>query len=99
MGLTFAIDDLYATGWTALDTAGCEFAESRPFPNVDRVRREFDAAGCVLAIKHIQLFDCYRAAWSDRVTGAPAGAVVGQSESEAAVYALAQLRRAAAPTA
>jgi hypothetical protein len=98
MGLNFAIDELYATGWAALDTSGCDYhADGRTFPRVERVRREFADAGFDLSIRHVQLFDCYRAEWhagsGESSGGAVGGAVVGQAESEAAVYALAQLRR------
>lgn len=93
MGLDFAIDELYATGWSALNTKGCEPHEGRWVPTVDRVRREFEVQGLSLCVRHIQLFDCFRAEWTDG-SGIPAGAVVGQTELEAAVYALAQLRRA-----
>lgn len=93
MGLDFAIDELTATGWSAMDTTGCQHtAEGRVYPGLLRVQREFAAAGFELTIRFVQLFDCYRAEWRD-AQGAPAGAVVGGSESEAAVYALAQLRR------
>lgn len=95
MGLEFAIDELYASGWTGLDTAGCEHhADGRVFPTVDRVMREFAEAGHELSLRRIQLFDCYRAEWKD-AQGQPAGAVVGHTESEAAVYALSQFRRRA----
>lgn len=94
MGLDFAIDELYATGWTALDSAGCKHhADGRAFPDIERVRQEFRAAGFEFTIRHVQLFDCYRAEWRD-AGGAAMGAVVGRSEAEAAVYALSQLRRA-----
>jgi len=94
MGLEFAIDELYATGWTALDSVGCtHHTDGRAFPNVDRVKRECREAGFDLAIRHVQLFDCHRAEWRD-AQGQPFGAVVGRTESEAAVYALSQLRRA-----
>jgi len=93
MGLDFAIDELYATGWSALDSANCaHHADGRSFPSVERVRREFAEAGYTLSVRHIQLFDCYRAEWID-ADGKAEGAVVGRSESEAAVYALSQLRR------
>ncbi|RMH11769.1 MAG: hypothetical protein D6695_08440 [Planctomycetota bacterium] len=93
MGLEFAIDELYATGWSALDTAGCEhLADGRSFPTAARVGAEFEAAGFDFSVRHIQLFDCYRAEWKER-GGSMNGAVVGQSETEAAVYALSQLRR------
>ena len=96
MTIDFALDELYATGWTALDTSGCERAgDGRWFPRAAPVAREFEAAGFTLSVNHIQLFDCYRAEWADE-QGNPAGAVVGQSGGEASVYALAQLRRAVA---
>jgi len=93
MGLEFAIDELYATGWSALDTNGCEHdTDGRSFPSASRVGREFGDAGFDFSVSHIQLFDCYRAEWNER-SGGDTGAVVGQTESEAAVYALSQLRR------
>lgn len=93
MGLDFAIDELMATGWSAMDTTGCEHTpEGRVFPSVLRVQREFADAGHELSIRYVQLFDCHRAEWSDS-RGDPAGAVVGAGEREAAVYALAQFRR------
>lgn len=96
MSIDFALDELYATGWTALDTSGCERAgDGRWFPRAATVSREFKAAGFTLTVTHIQLFDCYRAEWNDE-HGRPAGAVVGQSADEASVYALSQLRRAVA---
>ncbi|MGP1308768.1 MAG: hypothetical protein ACTS27_01045 [Phycisphaerales bacterium] len=95
MGLDFAIDELMATGWSALDTTGCEHTpEGRVYPGVLRVQREFANAGHELSIRYVQLFDCHRAEWAD-ASGAPAGAVVGAGEREAAVYALAQFRKAA----
>ena len=96
MGLDFAIDELYATGWSALDTSGCEHhADGRAYPTPETVRGEFEQAGFELTLRHIQLFDCYRAEWRD-AGDAAVGAVVGQTEDEAAVYALSQLRRALA---
>lgn len=93
MGLDFAIDELLATGWSALDSSGCEHhSDGRAYPRVPRVTEEFKNAGFELTVHHVQLFDCYRAEWRDSA-GRPAGAVVGQSDTEAAVYALAQLRR------
>ncbi len=93
MGLDFAIDELYATGWTALDSAGCEVhGDGRAFPSVARARMEFAAGGYDLTVRYVQLFDCYRAEWRD-ASGDASGAVVGKSETEAAVYALSQLRR------
>ena len=93
MGIDFAIDELYATGWTADDPASCpKHHDGRPIPSLDEVEAAFRDAGLELIVKHIQLFDCYRAEWWD-ATGGPGGAVVGQSAEEASVYALSQLRR------
>ncbi|MFG0331596.1 MAG: hypothetical protein ACF8PN_17045 [Phycisphaerales bacterium] len=92
-GLEPAIDELYSTGWAGLDSTGCEHADDgRIFPSVVRVQQEFAQLGYELNIRFVQLFDCYRAEWSD-AQGAPAGAVVGASEREAAIYALARLRQ------
>ncbi len=96
MGLDFAIDELMSTGWTALDTSGCQRSGARPYPTVARVADEFRAAGLDFVVRHVQLFDCYRAEWRD-TAGQNSGAVVGQTEAEAAVYALAQLRRQSVP--
>ena len=94
MGLDYAIEELYATGWSPLDTKECEHdAGGRMYPLPGRVGREFSAAGYDLEIKHVQLFDCYRAEWRDQIDGSAVGAVVGHGEEEAAVYALSQLRR------
>lgn len=97
MGLNFALDELYASGWSTLDSAGCEFLEGRQYPGVPRVQREFASAGFVLSLRRVELFDCFRAEWRTE-SGEAAGAVVGQSETEAAVYALAQMRRRLAAT-
>lgn len=93
MGLEFAVSELYATGWSGLDSSGCLFcSDGRAYPGVERVRQEFADAGFELSSRHMQLFNCYRAEWKD-AGGAAAGAVVGRTEAETAVYALAQLRR------
>lgn len=93
MGLDFAIDELYATGWSALDSTGClHHRDGRPYPSVARAAEEFKAQGFDLTIRFVQLFDCHRAEWRD-AKGSPVGAVVGQSEVESAVYALSRLRR------
>jgi hypothetical protein len=93
MGLDFAIDELYATGWTCLDSAAStHHTDGRAYPTLGTVREAFKAAGFDLTLRHVQLFDCYRAEWRDS-SGNAAGAVVGRTEAEAAVYALSQLRR------
>ena len=95
MGLNFAIDALYATGWTPEDPSLCKrHSDGRSYPTEQCIRGVFDAQGCDLRVRHVQLFDCYRAEWRERDEAqALAGAVVGQTEEEARVYALAQLRR------
>ena len=93
MGLDFAIDELYATNWTPLNSSGCKHhSDGRAYPTVDRIKKEFAEAGFTITLRHVQLFDCYRAEWRD-ASNNPAGAVVGRTEAEAAVYALSQLRR------
>jgi hypothetical protein len=93
MGLDFAVDQLYATGWSDLDSTGCSHAiDGRGYPRPERVRREFALSGFDLAIRSVDMFKCYRAEWSNGEPGM-SGSVVGHSEAEAAVYALAQFRR------
>lgn len=98
MGLTFALDELLATGWSCLDSTGCAYdTDGRAYPTAARVRQEFAQAGYDLTITPVSRFNCFQAAW--REAGAPAATaqtVVGCSETEAAVYALAQLRRSLA---
>ena len=99
MNLDFSVDKLYETGWLPAKghTAGLErLPDGRLYPSVLKIQELFAAAGFELAIRYVQLFDCYRAVWVDG-SGAAAGAVVGADEREAAVYALAQLRKSAAP--
>ena len=96
MGLDFAVDQLYSTGWSALDTRGCgRLGDGRAYPEPGRVEAEFAEAGLTLTIRHVQLFDCYRAEWRDSA-GQATGSVVGHTIEEAAVYALSQMRRATA---
>ncbi len=93
MGIEVAIDELYASGWSPIDESGCDrHDDGRCYPLAERACREAEELGYDLQIRHIQLFDCYRAEWRERSTGS-VGAVVGQTEAETAVYALSQLRR------
>jgi hypothetical protein len=98
MGLDFAIDALYESGWQAeakdLDRAAghARHADGRIYPSEALIREFFQENGFELGVRHIQLFDCYRAEWRTR-SGEPVGAVVGQSAEEAAVYAMSQLRK------
>ena len=97
MALEYAIDELYATGWQALDSSACtHLTDGRPFPTEQAIKDAFAHAGFDLSIRRIQLFDCSRAEWRD-ASGSPIGAVVGQTHNEAAVFALAQLRRQMQP--
>ncbi|MCB9845162.1 MAG: hypothetical protein H6811_04145 [Phycisphaeraceae bacterium] len=93
MGLDVAIDELYASGWSAVDESECDrHSDGRCYPTPDRVIRESKSLGYSLRVRHIQLFDCFRAEWLDD-SGRALGAVVGQTEAETTVYALSQLRR------
>ena len=104
MNLTYAVERLYGTGWTAGAADSERLPDGRRFPSVIAVQREFAQAGLELAIKHNLVFNCYRATWAP--IGEPLddahsaderhGTVIGACEREAAVYALAQLREARA---
>ncbi len=100
MNLEFSVDKLYETGWqpecgplSSVLPPGLErLPDGRPYPALLKIQEIFASHGFELAIRFVQLFDCYRAVWSDQ-TGAAQGAVVGSDEREAAVYALAQFRK------
>lgn len=104
MGLDFAIDALYQTDFKPWDAVDCKVhKDGRAYPTVQAVGECFERAGAglptssmnggySLTIRHVQLFDCYRAEWRDG-NGDVRGAVVGQTAEEAAVYALSLLRR------
>ena len=93
MGLDFAIDALYATEFKPSEVPNCRtHIDGRAYPSLDAIDAAFTAHGSSLTIRHVQLFDCYRAEWRND-QGQTLGAVVGQSADEAAVYALALLRR------
>jgi hypothetical protein len=99
MGLDFAIDALYATDFRSSDVVDCQVhRDGRAYPTQRAVGEAFARLGFSLTIRHVQLFDCYRAEWRD-AQGQPQGAVVGQSADEAAVYALSLLRRQVQPAA
>lgn len=91
MTIDFAVDRLYEAGWNpSLQMEIEELPDGRKVPSLSAVRREFAQSGLELTIKQNLIFGCYRAAWS--CSGQVMGTVVGDSEMEAAVYALAQLR-------
>lgn len=92
-GLNFALEELKTTGWSDLDSTGCTYdADGRAYPTVARVRQEFSAAGFDLTVRHADAFGVYRAEWTS-AGGESEGSAVGLSEDEAAVFALAKLRR------
>lgn len=100
MNLEISVDKLYETGWepeagqmSATPETGLErLPDGRLYPSVAKIKDIFALHGLTLAMREVQLFDCCRAVWTDK-TGAAQGAVVGADEREAAVYALAQMRR------
>ncbi len=93
MNLDLSVDKLYETGWQPDDSPGFDrLPDGRKYPSVLKIQQIFAGHGFELAIRKVQLFDCFRAVWTD-TTGAAQGAVVGADEGEAAVYALAQMRR------
>ena len=101
MNLTFAVERLLETGWTAGGEPDLEqLPDGRPYPCVAAVRRHFDGAGLRLELKQNFMFNCCRATWApkgeridpDHAEDDRHGTVVGSCEKEAAVYALAQLR-------
>jgi len=93
MGLDFAIDALYNSGWeqSPAPSGVCRHPDGRLYPSPPSVIGAFADAGFELSVRHIPVFDCYRAEWGNE--SGQAGAVVGQSADEAAVFALSQLRR------
>lgn len=94
MSISIVLDELQATGWSGLDSTGCQFdSAGRAYPGVRRVEREFQAAGLDFHITHVDQFNCFRAEWREPGATEIAGSVVSASEAEAAVHALAQMRR------
>jgi hypothetical protein len=105
MNLNYAVDSLLEAGWLPADQADLErLPDGRSFPSIVAVKREFERAGLQLSIRHNAAFKCYRATWApsgEKLDPGHAademhGTVVGACEREAAVYALAQLRKAQA---
>ncbi len=93
MGLSFAIDELYASGWVPGAEDGHEVDDAgRVYPDEQTINQAFAKQGYRLESKHVQLFNCYRAEWFD-AADQPVGAVVGKSLAEATVFAFSQLRR------
>ena len=109
MNLEFAVERLYQSGWSPIFGSVDQYdslPDGRRFPGMESIYREFEQAGLRLNIKHNLVFDTHRATWSP--TSVPDdsppsqdpqhyGTVIGRSEREAAVYALAQLRESHVP--
>jgi hypothetical protein len=99
MSLTYAVDRLYEIGWLPEQRMDLErLSDGRRYPSLAAIQRLFAEQGLRLSVKEDQKFHCYQAVWSpaDEVSD-PAraaderhGTVVGSSDREAAVYALAQ---------
>lgn len=97
MSISLVLDELLSTGWSGLDSTGCSYdATGRAYPGVERVKNEFAAAGFQLEITEIPAFRCCRAQWHEAGSNEGAGSVIAATREEAAVHALAQLRRALA---
>jgi hypothetical protein len=101
MNLTYAVERLLETGWSAHTERDLgRLPDGRAYPSVAAIRHAFAGAGLALELKHNFMFDCCRAAWApngeqpdpDHAEDERHGTVVGSDETEAAVYALAQLR-------
>ena len=91
MTIEFAVDELYQTGWSPLDTAGCNRdSQGRWFPTLDRVQREVDQLGATLELEDSSGFGCSTATWT---AGGESGRCIASTPAEAAVHALAQARR------
>jgi hypothetical protein len=102
MSIAIAVDRLYESGWLPTEDIELErLPNGLRFPTVGAVQREFARAGLELSFKQNLMFRCYRAAWIpigeslDQTYEADDrhGTAIGNCEREAAVHALAQLRR------
>lgn len=100
MSIQFAVDRLYEVGWLAEEGAELpRLKDGRRYPDVADVKRAFNDMGLSLNIKQNLMFDCFRANWGPvgeitvvaGIEDAEHGNVVGKSEVEAAVFALAKL--------
>ena len=90
MALEFAVDRLTAAGWASDNDRGCSRdASGRLYPSPDRVQVELSEMGLSLDLTHLPSFGCYRARFTSS-DGEVVGEVVGSTEEETAVYALAR---------
>lgn len=92
MSLEFAVERLYQVGWVPASGRLLQSLEDgRLYPSPTEIRREFTEAGLKLTVRHVSLFNCYRAEWSSAEEPVRGGYCVGATEAEALVFALAQL--------
>jgi hypothetical protein len=93
MNISFAVDRLYETGWLPTSEIQLDkLPNGLRYPTVSAVQKLFEEAGAVLTLKPHLMFGCWRGEWSSLNGEDLRGTVVGASEAEAAVYALANLR-------
>jgi hypothetical protein len=99
MTINFAVDRLYETGWLPGSDMELErLPNGLRYPSVAAVTRLFRNVGLELSIKPHLMFGCCRAEWksiageAESCSETLSGTVIGSSDSEAAVYALAKLR-------
>lgn len=101
MNLTYAVERLLETGWSTHGERDVgRLPDGRAYPGVAAIRRTFAREGLDLELKQNFMFNCCRATWApkgeqpdpDHAEDDLHGTVVGADETEAAVYALAQLR-------
>jgi hypothetical protein len=100
MSLSYAVDRLYEVGW--LPEGGVDLdrlGDGRRYPSLRAIQQLLGEHGLSLSVKQNQKFKCYQATWAPadeepdpgRSADDRHGTVVGDSEAEAAVYALAQV--------
>lgn len=82
MSLAYAVERLDEMGWNG--GGSLRTSDGMAYPSKDEVEQEFAEAGLNLRLRHVALFNCYRAEWEN-------GYCVGATEAEAVVFALAQL--------
>jgi len=98
MSLSYAVERLYQAGWKPDHSSLQRLPDGRAYPTIASIQNEFAAAGLRLSVKPNPAFKCAHATWAPLGETLDAGhlpddrhgTVVGSSEPEAAVYALAQ---------
>src|SRR4051812_41763442 len=98
MSLSYAVERLYQAGWKADHESLQRLPDGRCYPDIQAIQNDFAASGLRLVLKENTRFKCAQATWApvgEKIDSAHPqderhGTVVGASEPEAAVYALAQ---------